>query len=86
MCHPCQVAGYVNAEANRSQFYSVEDADAVRAIARKWHKRCKHKNCSCQHVLGNVFDPYDTAELPRTTQPPELDDEPVWKAMFPDDN
>lgn len=55
-CHHCEVAGYLNAEANAKAFFSVAEAEDIRELARMWHRRCLGKDCACQHVIGDIYD------------------------------
>jgi hypothetical protein len=58
ICHPCEVAGYLNQEANRlAMLESVEAAESVRVLCRNWHAGCRDRTtCPCQHVVGDVLN------------------------------
>lgn len=57
ICHDCQVAGHLNSEGNRlAMMESVAAAGDVREMAREWHRKCKDRNCPCQHVIGEVIN------------------------------
>ena len=58
ICGKCEVAGYINEEANE-QYWSATalTVDDIRELALAWHGMCKGKGCCCQHKVGDVIDP-----------------------------
>jgi hypothetical protein len=67
ICRDCQVAGFMNAEANHVTLQSGDAAESIRALARSWHRKCRDKDCACQHIIGVVLDRHQIAELREKT-------------------
>ena len=73
ICHNCEVAGYLNQEANRvATLDSVALAEAIRVMCRGWHAKCKDRGCPCQHVIGDVLV-FEYAKPDIATPPAEAD-------------
>jgi hypothetical protein len=66
ICPNCEVAGYVNEEANERMWDKGTAAvGPLREMARKWHRKCKDKGCACQHIVGDLINPIDVPEVIR---------------------
>jgi hypothetical protein len=64
ICHPCTVAGFLNAEANRAvMLESVAAAEPLKALCREWHSKCKDRFCPCQHIVGQVLNQQEIERL-----------------------
>lgn len=62
ICRQCQVAGFMNAEANRVVMSPA--AGPIRELARSWHDNCSDKRkCCCQHIIGQILTQEQVAEL-----------------------
>lgn len=58
ICDKCEVAGYINEEANERYWSATALTVAdIRELAERWHHLCRGKGCCCQHVVGDVIDP-----------------------------
>jgi hypothetical protein len=69
ICHNCEVAGYINAEANRQVFWNFKLSEKVRELARSWHRTCKGRSyCTCQHRVGDYTDRTKVEDTTTTNQ------------------
>lgn len=72
ICGNCRVAGYINEEANEQP--NEADPEKARAMALKWHGKCRDRCCTCQHQVGDVIDPLAVSRETRRTVHAALND------------